>query len=555
MMAEVGHNLIEDPWIPVRRDGRSKLVSLRTALLDSHQIDGLALAPATLMVAVLRQTLLPLVLDALGHPQDARSWRARRLKGALGCESLEVYLEKHRPRFDLFDEVAPFAQVAGLVTASSETKPASLLVPSMPTGNNVPLFGARTEADPPALRWPDAAAWLLHTQCWDTAGIKSGALGDPRVKNGKTTGNPTGPVGSLGVIVPTGPTLFETLLLNLPIIPADPRGPHTAPEDRPQWARPPTGPTWEQRPAKGVLDLLTWQARRVRLVPSLDGRTGETVVREVVVAAGDRLLSVPQDEPHTAWSKVAKPKPGDPPYRPSRHRSGRAFWRGLDGLLAAGASSGAGASVEPSVLLRQIGALQADGALEDDYALGVEVVGVEYGTQSAVVENVIHDAIPLPVTALAADSSVGEAVLRLATDTDELVKAMDELEQHLCRSLGGESAPWDRGERASERLVHRLDGIARRFLAGLQREPWKVDEAVTAWAVQARAAALETADELLSQLPPSAIVGREKQEHGQRRAYRAPLAELRFRDRLRRALPDAENYKAGISEREPEGVA
>lgn len=549
----MGHNLIEDPWIPISRHGTVDLVSLRTALVDSHQIDGLALAPATLMIAVFRQTLLALVLDAVGHPNDARSWAERRSRGAFDGEALEAYFERYRDRFNLFDEVAPFAQVAGLHTAKNEVKPSSLLVPSMPTGNNVPLFGTRTEDDPPALCWPDAAAWLLHTQCWDTAGIKSGVVGDPQVKNGKTTGNQTGPLGSLGVIVPTGRTLFETLLLNLPIVHAHPRAGAEPSTDRPQWRRPPAEAAWTQRAAEGILDLLTWPARRIRLIPSVDGRTGETTVEEVVVAAGDRLLSTPEYEPHTAWNVTSKPKAGDPPHRPRRHRSGRAAWRGLEGLLAAGSSSDSDSFVTTSLLLRQIGNLQADLALEYDYRLGVEVVGVEYGNQSATVENVIHDTIPLPVAALRVDLKLGEAVVRLATDTDEVIKAVNLLEADLCRSLGGEIAPWDRGERASERLVHRLDSVARRFLAGLQREPSRVAEAVTAWVAAARAAAEETANELLSQLPPAAIVGREVQERGQKRLYRASVAELRFRSQLRKVFPQPEREESDPTEQEALG--
>ena len=395
----------------------------------------------------------------------------------------------------------------------------------------MPLFGVRTEADPPSLGWDEAACWLLHAHCWDTAAIKSGAVGDAEVKGGKTTGNPVGSVGRLGVVVPTGTTLFETLLLNLPIAKADLRPGQREAVDRPQWRRPPVGPSWVSRDAEGVLDLLTWQSRRIRLVPSVDEKAGGPVVRTVVLAAGDRLSSIPEYEPHTAWSIVADPKAGEAPQRPRRHRSGRAAWRGLDGLLAARSAEG---TVLSSVLFRQIGNLHAEEALEYDFLLGVELVGLEYGNQSAVVENLVHDTLPLPVAALRADLHVGETVARLAGDADKLVKAINFLEGDLCRARGGEMVPWDKGERASNRLVHRLDGIARRILSGLQREPSRLDEAMAAWAEAARQATLDTAEELMAQLSPAAFTGRADD----RRAYRAPLAEIRFRAGLRDALPE-----------------
>jgi len=532
----VSFNLVDDPWLPVSRRGEVREVSLRTALLESQGIDGLALAPATLMVAVFRQTLLPLVIDALGAPRDSRDWVTRREQGCFDAQVLEAYLEQYRDRFNVFDPVAPFAQVAGLRTAKDEVKPSSLLVPALPTGNNVPLFGSRVEDDPPALPWAQALCWTLHTHCWDTAAIKSGAVGDPKAKNGKTTGNPTGSLGYLGIVVPTGPTLFETLLLNLPIVPADPRPGSNGGQDRPQWGRPPAGPSWSERPAEGILDLLTWQSRRIRLIPSIDDRTGETVVTHVVVAAGDRLLSTPEYEPHTAWT-ITSSRKGEPALpRPRRHRSGRAAWRGLDALVAGRAPTGNEPSAATSLLLRQIDDLQAEDDFEENFPLGIEIVGVEYGNQSAIVDNVIHDAIPMPVRALRAGLDVGEAVERLARDADEIAKAVNVLEADLCRSLGGDLVPWDKGERASERLIYRLDRPARRVLADLQRHPQKVEEVMPAWAQVARRAALDTADELLSTVPPAAIAGRTSDG----RPHRASLAELRFLAQLRTILPKAE---------------
>jgi len=230
-------DLVREPWVPVLSGGTRVDVSLQDALTRADEWDGLALEEPIQVVALLRQVLLPVVLDALGAPRNATEWSRRWNAGALDGERLAAYLAEHADRFDLFHPEHPFAQVGGLRTAKNESKPASLLLPAAATGNNVPLFSARTEGDPPTLTPAEAARALLAAHCWDTAAIKSGAVGDPEAKAGKTTGNPTGPVGQLGVVIPIGPTLASTLLLNTLILPQG-----LAIEDRPQWRAEPAVP-------------------------------------------------------------------------------------------------------------------------------------------------------------------------------------------------------------------------------------------------------------------------------------------------------------------------
>lgn len=219
-MLLVKFNLIDEPWIPVLRAGRRELVSLRTALLESHRISALAPGFPPQSPALLRQTLLPIVLDAGIVPTGEDEWAAwfaaaqfdAGQRGQIGA-----YLDLHHNRFDLFDEQHPFGQTPALAAANGETKSVGQLIAPIAMGNNVPLLSAYTEADDLALSPAEAAVWMLHAQCWDTAGIKTGAIGDGQVKAGKTTGNRTGPLGGLGVVVPTGSTLHATILLNLPI--------------------------------------------------------------------------------------------------------------------------------------------------------------------------------------------------------------------------------------------------------------------------------------------------------------------------------------------------
>lgn len=540
-------DLGRDGWLPaVRADGALCAVGLLEALTGSHAMRRLDLPAPMMLPAVLRQVLLPVMFDALGVPRSREEWGRRFERGRLSpgeVDKLTGYLDRYGDRFQLFDPVRPFAQVGGLTALSGETKPSALLIPSVASGNNVPLFSVLTEADHLDLTFTEAALWLLHTQCWDTAAIKTGAVGDGQAKAGKTTGNLTGPLGQLGVIVPTGPTLYDTLLLNTPVMPDG-----LDPADRPQWAwneRPeppgwksPTSPEWSARQAGGLLDLLTFQSRRIRLIPT---ETEHGLhVRQVVVCAGDRLTRTPETEPHTAWRHTAKPKAGQLPRRPRRHVSGHAAWQGLDALLALALPED-GDGFHTSVLLRQIGDLRMEGRLPAGYRLGVEISALEYGNQSAVVENAIADSLPLPVAALTADDQwLRAGLLACADQADQAGRALDHLHSDLRRASGGEALPRDTGDRPSARFLHAVDGSMRRLLTGLRSigdDYDLLERAQQAWELTLYRAVVLEADALAAAVPPRAVIGRTGKVNGKEKVFRSGTALAVFRSRLREILP------------------
>jgi CRISPR system Cascade subunit CasA len=541
----LAYDLATEGWLRPRLGDAQAVepMGLREVLHRAGEISEIVVDLPTQSPALLRQLLLPVVVDALGVPADRRAWADRFTQAAFSkaeLEKLDIYLEEHRSRFDLFHPETPFAQVAELHTAKGETKGSGLLVAAEATGNNVPLFSARTEGEPPPLTPADAALWLLHAQCWDTAAIKTGAVGDPMVKSGKTTGNPTGPCGQLGVVVPIGRTLYETFLLNIPVGVQGRLG-------SPQWKRS-IGPTWESRAAQGLLELWTWQSRRIRLIPE---QTSDGVrVTSVIVAAGDRLTTTPDWEPHTAWradkparksAKSAKPVP----QRPVRHSPGKAIWRGMNALLAVEADETA--AFRTTELLDQIRGLEADGLIDDQYPLRAETFGVVYGNQSAIVEDVLHDLTPLPVAALRADADVRFAVLEATEQAEQLAQALNHLSADLRRAGGLEPIPWDKGQRPGERLLHLLDPVVRRLLRGLQntQDPDTVERGMAAWEQQARRLALQVADSVHAAVPESVFAGRQtrKPDGTAAAAYPLGVAVNDFHRRLSRILARTGNER------------
>ncbi|MFD7559614.1 type I-E CRISPR-associated protein Cse1/CasA [Streptomyces sp. NPDC059835] len=557
-----GFSLTDNPWLrlPSATGEPAQERSLRTALLEAHEFGDLVVEIPTQKPAVFRQVLLPVILAALGRPADEREWMNWHSAGQWSQPQrlkLEAYLDAHRPLFDLFDPVQPFGQVAGLTTVKGEMKTAGLIIATEATGNNVPLFASRTEGDAISLTPAQAAHWLLHTQCWDTAAIKTGAVGDPRAKAGKTTGNPTGPLGQMGITLLAGRTLFETLLLNIPV------GAPPTSTDLPQWKRrdpndprPAGTPQWQTRSPEGLLDLWTWQSRRIRLFPEV---TGEGLrVTGVLVAAGDRMPHTPETDPHTMWRvepaggrNTAKDKDGTAmPRRPLRLQPGKAVWRGLDALLAPERQSReAGhktSGFATSKVLDQAGSLITE--LGEDYPLRVELSGIAYGNQSAVIDDVMFDALPLPLAALDTDSDVRSALLEVAEQAEQLATAVNHLSADLRRALGTEPIPWDKGQRPGELILHALDQLVRRLMAGLREvaDLERIEAGQLAWEQLAWRRSGEIADRLLQAVPVGAFTGRSSSQGDGKpeRTHRLPLAEASFLKRRAEILHRANAFRS-----------
>ncbi|MFD9242827.1 type I-E CRISPR-associated protein Cse1/CasA [Streptomyces sp. NPDC059556] len=520
-------------WIPVRGVDGPKEVPLREALLDSHTFTELVPDMPTMLPVLLRQVLAPVVLDALGDVDD-ELWAELMDAGEFTTEqrrTISTYLDEHLARFNALDATAPFGQAAGLEHPGGKVHPVSVLMPHVATGNNTPLWDARLASDPVPLSLGAAVRWMLHAQCWDTAAIKTAAVNDPQVKAGKTTGNRTGPLGRLGVVTLLGTTLFETIVLNLP------QGVRAA-GDRPQWDRPPMKPSWQLRTPTGVLDLFTWQGRRLRLVADNREADEPVTVRWVVLSAGDRIDGPQPEDPHTCWTIRQDKNKGSARY-PRRHLPGLMGWQGLEALLAIERDT---VGYETSALLVQTATATLRGDLPSDYPLRVATCGMVYGTQDSIVSDILTDDVPLPVAALRTDHAVRGSVIRVCEQARTLARTVDHLAANLVRAVGGEPAARGKGQQPGTKLLHALDPLVRRFLTGCQRDPSddELDQAHKAFETLAERAALAAAEELLHRLPGTAFSGRTvtKKEQGKTvtHTYQQTSAERFFHSAVRKTL-------------------
>jgi CRISPR system Cascade subunit CasA len=542
----VSFDLVDEPWLPcLMTGGGTRELGLRQVLLDAHLVRELSLDVPTQFSPVLR-LLLAISHRAVrqpgtsGGPRSTDAWEHLWALGALPGDPISRYLDEHRDQFQLFHPAAPFMQVAGLTAASAEAKPITQLIPFAATGNNAPLFSATRDADPPSLTCAEAARWLLHVHAWDTSGTKTGAVGDPRAKAGKSYPGRTGPLGQLGVLVPVGRTLWHTLLLNLLVL-----GDDISPaDDLPSWEAGPLTAEWHERHPRGVLDLYTWPGRRVRLQPE---QTADGVrVRHAIVTAGDRIAdftTLISFEPHTAWRRnetQEKKLKRVPVYTPVRHQPGRELWRGLGPILAqARADRPSPQERGPRVLDHLAGRAH----LLPGERIFLSGTGITYGTQSAVIDETYADTMPLPVAVLADRDGDWEATaLDAVRAAEEAATALATLAANLARAAGCDEDGLLTGRRraARTRLYAELDSRFRRWIAELGGSADEPADALGQWRTEVREQAERIAGEMLGAVPPEAVRGRDVRVDRERHELiNAPRAEIWFNAALRKAAARA----------------
>ncbi|MEV6400226.1 type I-E CRISPR-associated protein Cse1/CasA [Streptomyces sp. NPDC051907] len=523
-------DLTARPWIPVLRiSGEEDELSLREVFLQAGLLRRVVGDLPTQEFALVR-LMLAVAHDALEGPADIEAWSDLWSDGECFAP-VARYLDVHAGRFDLLDARVPFFQTAGLRTAKDEVFSLDRIVADVPNGE--PFFSARMPTVD-RLAFAEAARWVVHAHAYDTSGIKTGVEGDTRVKGGKVYPLGVGWAGSLGGVFVEGPTLRETLLLNL--VAADTTGLQIDDEDAPAWRREPCGPGGTERAPTGVRDLYTWQTRRLRLHFDAEG------VHGVVLGYGDPLTSRNRQhrEPMTAWrrSPVQEKKLRESPvYLPREHDPERSAWRGIGSLIADEVAPGQGS--EPAAYLRPrvlewIARLVTEGELERGFLLRARVVGSKYGTQQSVIDEIVDDHVSMAVVLLhEQDRRYAEQAVAAVADADRAVNAVGDLAGNLARAAGLESE----GPRATAR-DHAYGSLEAPYRAWLSRlaEAGDPYEQRVVWQQQVREIAVRLGDRLVAAAGEAAWQGRVVEVRKGSEWLNSALAERWFRSALDRDL-------------------
>lgn len=543
-------NLLDEPWIRViRLDGTSDEVSLLTVFREATDISGIHGEIASQDVAIQR-LLLAICHRAMGGPEEMDVWEEYwDDPGKLGRDAA-AYLEGYRDRFYLRHPEHPFFQVAGIHAASGKTSGLESLIVDVPNGE--PFFTTRIAQGLKSISWSEAARWLVHVHAFDPSGIRSGAVGDPHVKNGK--GYPIGPgwTGQIGVVTVDGENLERTLLLNTVVCEkADGLHDVDPAEDIPPWERDPDGPAGSLTlEPTGPVSCYTWQTRRVLL------HGDNTQVTDLFLGNGDK--ATPQNrylfEPMTAWrySEPQTKKFKATVYMPRKLPTDRAFWRGLSTLVAQLSPSLAVKGAGEVTRYRSPGVitfyqeLMLDRIVPVTGLIPLHAVGIEYGAQEAVVTELVNDVLSLPAGLLDRSSARLLGVVHDAMEeTEGVASALRNLAANLDKARGGsqDTASAARNH-AGAAFYQIIDERFPRWLASLDgADP---AEARDEWRSLLRSEAGRQQEALASATPDMAFAGRGEGK-GRMDVGRALFY---FRTALNKAVPPLESQNAPIEDGE-----
>lgn len=524
-------NLLDEPWVPVAfRNGKHQMLPLRDCFSRSPEIrrlsfgqDAVSFAVLRVMVAIMQRTLY--IASATNGRWGASAWQQahENPKETLGL--VEQYLEAWRDRFFLFDPERPFFQHPTLHTPKGEHSELNKILTDVPNGE--PFITMRIGAGLEEISYPEAAAQLIHLQAYDSAGIRSGAVGDTRVKGGKGYPIGTGWVGAQGGVYVEGETLFSTLMLNTLAIglPGEESEEAQAtgiiatnPElDLPHWEceEQPVGQRADIYP-HGLADMLTWQSRRVRLI---DG--GNSVIG-LVLCQGDRLgeekssavANAQIREPMGAWrfSEPQTKKNKRITYMPRKHDPSRVIWRGITSLLpefpgklATYKEVQVEANLPPAVV-RWVGWLLSNGYLPESATYRLRSCGYVYGSNESVFEEAISDYLAVPPRLLTGKDQKSLYLVKTGMELlDELASAIASLAGNLQRAIGAEDTKLAT-RTARERFYSEIDGEFRAWLLGVGSEEWGLD---SLWK-SGYGIVKKLESELLAAAPDEAMKGRVK---------------------------------------------
>ncbi len=387
-------SLVDERWIPclLKGEGTTSELSLIEVFRRSGEVEAVV-DPSPLVTASLIRLLLAILHRNFG-PADEAEWQRLREAGGWDDSVLDSYLSAWRHRFDLFDVDRPFYQVPGLPqdSASSVAKVAH----ELNVANNPTVFDHSIYSAPPSFSPGQAARYLVATQAFAVGSLVSFRKGESRHRSARGA-----PLAKSVVLISTGSSLFETLLLNLHRYDGlnEEPFPFNPETDLPAWEREEPATPVDRIP-DGYLDLLTWQSRQALFLP--DEIDGEIIVQNAVIMKGCQLPTDYQlhgRETMVAFAHNPRAQRGQNPWPPLGFREERALWRDSLPLFR---------SLQQvrsrSKMVDWLSDLRESGAIGAGETLGLEAYGLR--TDRAKLFAWRHERLTLPLDSLADEDFV-----------------------------------------------------------------------------------------------------------------------------------------------------
>jgi len=396
-------NLIDEKWIPcVTKGGGREELGLRDVLCKANEIA--ELCDRSPLVTVALHRLLLAILHRNFGPRSLEAWTKLWRAGAWDQATLEAYFEQWRDRFWLLDDQYPFYQ--SRLAMKAEEHPAKLLALECASGNNATLFDHSSDQTPDPLPPAQAARYLIARQAF--------SVGFGKSKPFYFQDSPL--VRGFSVMI-VGNNLFETLALNLIAYNEHRPLPHLG-QDLPAWEQvTPGSPQKNGSPPRGYLDYLTWQSRRIRLIPG-DGH-GSLLIRRCQILQNLALPKPPPLDPFKCYRATREKGLSPMPLNPDR-----ALWRDSHALFQVQDTS----LKRPEVFnwVARIRSASTERGLSVKPVYGLVAVGL--ATDPGKAASIVlwrHERLPLPLSYLE-EPELLEALresLELAENTGKLFRA------------------------------------------------------------------------------------------------------------------------------------
>lgn len=372
-------NLIDEPWIPcLASDGSHRELGIRDVLQEAQSL-GEIRGETPLETAAVHRLLLAILHRVFG-PEGAAQWGKLYHNPGFDLAGLDAYLQLSdiHHAFDLFGEQRRFYQSRD---PRAGKKSVISMVIHAASGNNSTLFDHSTEYVGLELTPAQAARALLVSQMFGIGGLSG--LPD------KFT---DGPAAKGILFFAKGSNLFETLLLNMLRYSEDEPIPTPNNDDLPAWEMADPFQPARTKP-KGYLDYLTWQNRRIWLLP--EKVNGHVIVRQMSWAPG-LMMEADDIDPmkHYRASRTSG-------MQPLCFSSERALWRD-SGVLFQIAS----ADAKPPLVVSWLDKLARRSLI--DPTKRFQLVALGMAKNKASVEFLRAESLPLSLRLLADTKRIGD---------------------------------------------------------------------------------------------------------------------------------------------------
>lgn len=538
-MKDIEFNLIDEPWIRTALpDGHVIETSLMDVICNAHQYRSLAGEMAAQDIAILRM-LAALVhtvftrVNVSGEPDPVAEaqecierWKSIWELGEFPGKPVEDYLNHWRDRFWLFHPERPFYQVPRAAIGTKNT--AGKLNGAVSESNNkIRLFSQVSRIGKKTMTYAESARWLLFLNGFDDCAAKQADKSDG------SRSFTVGWLGKLGLIYAVGNNLFETIMLNMPML-------HDA--DLIPWTE--DVPTWELEKVRdseretirmpdNLAGLYTLQSRRIILERADDQVTGYSLL------GGDAFEDTNAlGEPMTIWRTLKDKKTEVLSYKPLPHLRSRYIWRDFAALTAAST-----AAMKPGIV-HWCDRLREEKILPRKRIQTFGVICVRYdSSQSSSITDSFSDNVAFHIDILSDSGKFWrEEIVNQIAKIDKAAWLLGEFVSRLRRSDGldpkQDEAP---AEAAKQAFYYVIDRVFREWLVNIDADQDAEERNAVAVELEksVRAAALNIGRQLVEQAGPGSFIGRSVSDKKKKvqAHYSAPQAFMWFRNNIFELYP------------------